>query len=107
MLYVDIQYAHRVGTLHSIRNFKYLGRNVWRFSCPLCGDSKKNKTKARGFLFAKGDVIFYKCHNCGKDIVVNQLAGTVPHNYPLLSYCSDKCIAEMMEKVKNEVKNDN
>lgn len=82
MLYVDIQYAHRVGTLHSIRNFKYLGRNVWRFSCPLCGDSKKNKTKARGFLFAKGDVIFYKCHNCGNPDVatLNKLIKVLDEN---------------------------
>lgn len=34
------------------------------FRCPVCGDSKKNKWKARGYLFSKKGGIFYKCHNC-------------------------------------------
>ena len=32
---------------------------------PICGDSKKNKTKTRGYLYTiKADVNF-RCHNCG------------------------------------------
>ena len=34
------------------------------FRCPVCGDSQKNKWKARGYLFSKKGGIFYKCHNC-------------------------------------------
>lgn len=34
------------------------------FRCPICGDSKTNKWKARGYLFSKKGGIFYKCHNC-------------------------------------------
>lgn len=34
------------------------------FRCPICGDSKTNKWKARGYFFAKKGGIFYKCHNC-------------------------------------------
>ena len=34
------------------------------FRCPVCGDSKTNKWKARGYLFSKKGGIFYKCHNC-------------------------------------------
>ena len=33
--------------------------------CPLCGDSKKNKSKMRGYIYRKGNDLFYKCHNCG------------------------------------------
>ena len=32
--------------------------------CPICGDSKTNKWKARGYFFSKKGGIFYKCHNC-------------------------------------------
>ena len=33
--------------------------------CPICGDSQKNKHKARGyFLVSKGEYKFF-CHNCG------------------------------------------
>jgi hypothetical protein len=34
------------------------------FRCPVCGDSQKNKWKARGYLFSAKGGIFYKCHNC-------------------------------------------
>jgi hypothetical protein len=34
------------------------------FRCPICGDSQKNKWKARGYFFTKKGGIFYKCHNC-------------------------------------------
>jgi len=32
--------------------------------CPICGDSKTNKWKARGYFFSKKGGVFYKCHNC-------------------------------------------
>ena len=48
-----------------LRNFKQKKDYLWNFSCPLCGDSKKNLSKARGYAFAKGVNLFYSCHNCG------------------------------------------
>jgi len=48
-----------------LRNFKQKKDYLWNFSCPLCGDSKKNLSKARGYVFAKGANLFYSCHNCG------------------------------------------
>ena len=38
---------------------------LWNCRCPYCGDSKKSKTKTRGYFFWNGDVLVYKCHNCG------------------------------------------
>jgi transcription elongation factor Elf1 len=35
------------------------------FRCPICGDSKKSKSKARGWLLEKDNSLFYYCHNCG------------------------------------------
>ena len=63
MLYVDVSFARRVGV--SMRNWKDKGRNSFNFSCPICGDSKKNTRKARGYFFAKKNNLFFKCHNCG------------------------------------------
>ena len=48
-----------------LRNFKQKKDYLWNFSCPICGDSKKNLSKARGYVFAKGTNLFYSCHNCG------------------------------------------
>lgn len=59
---IDIKYIKNISL--SLRNFKEKGRNVFNFSCPLCGDSKKDKTKARAYLFEKKGTMFYYCHNC-------------------------------------------
>jgi len=63
MLYIDVSFAQRVGV--QLRNFKHKGNNSYNFSCPICGDSKKNQRKARGYFFQKKNNLFYKCHNCG------------------------------------------
>jgi len=62
-LYIDKSYINRVSG--SLRNFKWKRDGLANCSCPICGDSQKNKSKARGFFFTKGNDFFYKCHNCG------------------------------------------
>ena len=45
--------------------FKRVKPNLYNFRCPICGDSQKNKNKARGYMYpVKADMNF-KCHNCG------------------------------------------
>ena len=34
------------------------------FRCPYCGDSQKDKTKARGYIIEKKQEYYYYCHNC-------------------------------------------
>lgn len=48
-----------------LRNFKRRNDYLWNFSCPVCGDSSKNKTKARGYIYRVKTGLFVKCHNCG------------------------------------------
>ena len=43
--------------------FKNKGNNLYNFRCPVCGDSKKDKLKARGYLVHKDGTHFFKCHN--------------------------------------------
>ena len=62
---------------HRLRNFKQKKENLWNFSCPICGDSKKNKTKARGYVFAKKQDLFYQCHNCGVGLSLGNLIKTL------------------------------
>ena len=48
-----------------LEKFKRVKSDLYNFRCPICGDSKKNKSKTRGYLYSvKADVNF-KCHNCG------------------------------------------
>lgn len=63
MLYIDTKYANMLSPY--VRNYKYLGKNLWRFSCPICGDSKSNTRKARGYFFVKDQSLIFKCQNCG------------------------------------------
>ena len=45
-LFTDQKY---VGLLSSrLRNFKRKDNNLWNFSCPICGDSTKNRIKPTG-----------------------------------------------------------
>ena len=62
-LYTDTKYIRLVSS--RLRNFKQKNDNLWNFSCPYCGDSKTNTLKARGYMYAKGNDLFYRCHNCG------------------------------------------
>jgi transcription elongation factor Elf1 len=62
-LYIDAKYVRMVSS--RLRNFKQKNTNLWNFSCPYCGDSQTNKLKARGYVYAKGNDLFYRCHNCG------------------------------------------
>ena len=39
--------------------------DLYNFRCPLCGDSQKNKTKSRAYVYRKKNDYFFMCHNCG------------------------------------------
>ena len=60
---IDTKYVRLVSS--RLRNFKQKNSYLFNFSCPYCGDSQKNKSKARGYIFPKGNDLIYKCHNCG------------------------------------------
>ena len=60
---IDTKYLRLVSS--RLRNFKQKNTYLFNFSCPYCGDSQKNKSKARGYVFSKGNDLIFKCHNCG------------------------------------------
>ena len=78
MSFIDLKYINAVSP--RLEKFTKKKDYLYNFRCPYCGDSKKNKNRARGFFFRmKADMVF-KCHNCGvgrtltnflKDIDVN------------------------------------
>ena len=60
---IDSKYIGLVSS--RLTKFKRVKSDLYNFRCPICGDSKKNKTKTRGYLYTiKADVNF-RCHNCG------------------------------------------
>lgn len=48
-----------------VRNFKWQNNTTARCSCPVCGDSKTNKLKARFYFITDGKGYRVHCHNCG------------------------------------------
>ena len=75
MLSIDIKFLRLISS--RLRNFKQKKDNLWNFSCPFCGDSKKNLTKARGYVFQKGNNLIFNCHNCGHGTSVGNLIAHV------------------------------
>ena len=89
-LNVDIQFANALRT--QVRNFKVKSNNPYtvNFSCPLCGDSSKNKSKARGYIYTKNGRMSYFCHNCGESLgfskFLQRVNPTLFHEYRLQSF---------------------
>jgi len=70
-MFVEIKYLNLLST--RLDKFKRKKEMLWNFRCPICGDSQRNRTKARGFVFQiKGDLV-YKCHNCGVSMPLGKL----------------------------------
>jgi len=89
-LSVDSKYIGIIS--HRLRNFKRKNDYVWNFSCPICGDSKKNTSKARGYVYKKGNNLFYSCKNCGLGTslgkLLEQVDGSLYKEYILERYKS-------------------
>ena len=83
MDYVDVKYINLISS--RFQKFKKVKNNLYNFRCPICGDSQKNKSKARGYLYQVKNNTNFKCHNCGLNISFNnflkQIDSTVHKQY--------------------------
>lgn len=61
--FIDGKYVNLIS--HRLLRFKKKSEYLWNFRCPICGDSKKSQSKARGYVYRKKNDLFYRCHNCG------------------------------------------
>ena len=62
-LYIDQKYVSLISV--KLDQFKIKKNYIWNFRCPICGDSKKNKTKARAYVYRQKSNLSFVCHNCG------------------------------------------
>jgi transcription elongation factor Elf1 len=62
-IYIDRSFLLQVAP--KLQKFAKKKDDLYNFRCPLCGDSQKNKSKCRGYIFRKKNDYFYMCHNCG------------------------------------------
>lgn len=63
-MWIDRKYAGLLSPRLQLYKVKEDSPFTANFRCPVCGDSQRNKNKARGYLFERKGGLFYKCHNC-------------------------------------------
>ena len=65
---LELKYVHLLR--HRVDQFTQKDEMLFNFRCPICGDSKKSKTKKRGYIFPSENRqrLIYKCHNCGASL---------------------------------------
>ena len=66
---IDSKYINLVSS--RLQRFKRVKADLYNFRCPICGDSQKNKSKTRGYLYAIKANVNYKCLNCGASMSLN------------------------------------
>jgi DNA-directed RNA polymerase subunit RPC12/RpoP len=71
---IDSHYVFEISS--SLLRFSRPGPDRYNFRCPYCGDSDKDKTKARGNLkrsIKNPGELSYRCFNCGKHCLFSTL----------------------------------
>jgi len=66
---IDSKYIGLVSS--RLQKFKKVKSDLYNFRCPICGDSQRNKNKARGYIYPVKGNTNYKCHNCGTSLSFN------------------------------------
>jgi len=90
-VYVDRKYIGMIQ--YRLDGFVQKKPDLYNFRCPFCLDSKKSKTKLRGYIYKLKSVeaLAYRCHNCGASMSFGHLLefidGTAYKQYVLEKYC--------------------
>lgn len=83
--------------------FKRTKANEFNFRCPLCGDSRKSKHKARGHLFVKdkGGYLFH-CFNCNVTLGLEKF---LSHIDPIVhqEFIKEKLSEKLYDRPKSDV----
>ena len=106
-IYIDRTFLLRISA--KLDRFTKKKDDLYQFRCPMCGDSSKDKTKARGFVYRKDNDYFYMCHNCGISTnfynLLKQVDPTLLKEYSVEQY-KDKGIINVPVKKTKLVKID-
>lgn len=80
MNHIDLKYSGILST--RLDRFSIKNTNPYKANmrCPVCGDSQKSKTKARGWILEKDNRALYYCHNCGASMSLGNLLKFVETN---------------------------
>ena len=62
MSWLEQKYINMMGG--RLERFSKVNNKLYRFRCPVCGDSKTNKFKTRGYIYERKGNYSFHCHNC-------------------------------------------
>jgi hypothetical protein len=108
LIWVDTKYANLLSS--KLDRYKVKSHNPFlaNFRCPICGDSSKNKNKARGYFFPTNHGLVMKCHNCGVTIglskLIEKLDSTLYRQYSIEKFGNKKSNNKFDFKPKFETK---
>ena len=69
---MDLVDSKFIGLISSrLQKFRKIKANLYNFRCPICGDSQKQKSKARGYIYGIKENVNFRCHNCGASMSLN------------------------------------
>jgi transcription elongation factor Elf1 len=106
--FVDLHYATMLSS--RLEHFRVRSTNPYKinFRCPVCGDSQKSRSKARGWLLEKDNSFHFYCHNCGSSqsfsFFLKSIDGMAYNDYVAEKFVKDttKAVKETIEDVKFE-----
>lgn len=64
MSWIDQKYILLLS--NRLQGFKKKTSSLYNFRCPICLDSEKSKSKARGYLIEDKGSFYFFCHNCNQ-----------------------------------------
>jgi transcription elongation factor Elf1 len=104
--YVDMQYITMLSGRYQRFSIKHRNPLKCNFRCPICNDSQKSTSKARGWIIEnqKTSSLFYNCFNCGASFSFRQfLKQQDPSLYN--DYVAEKFLNGDKKPVQSEIKN--
>ena len=89
-VYIDKKYINMLSP--NLEQFSWKKDNLATCRCPICGDSKKNANKRRGYFYLKKGNFFFKCYNCNYGCnVYNFMEKIAPH------YCKEYSLEKFQD----------
>lgn len=61
-LWLEVKYLNLIS--HRLPGFKKKEEYLYTCRCPICGDSKASRFKARGYIYQVAGKLRFMCHNC-------------------------------------------
>ena len=75
MIFIDHKYVGLIS--NRLDRFKRKNSTTYNCRCPICGDSKTDRTKTRGYIYEKKGSMLYFCHNCGASMSFGNFLKTI------------------------------